>query len=329
MSKTTHSPLLELLNGFIIELRSAGLPVSLTENLDAVEAVKHIELEDRETFKYALAATLVKNHSHWKAFETVFEVYFSLRGQEYELTDDEWPDDTRSSEEEQGQQSGQMPGQGGSQEGLTQEQLAEMSALLAEPDAATLVEISNSTTENMSRTLDAAEKTRDLIDQAEGLQATVAGLAVEVETLQQQVIALLNNQQMMLNGSFESYRQELERLRDDTNAATVEVGALNTAAQDNREVIEQAANIRQEAVNIAEREARRAMSEWRDEFLDLMALSVRALGLTETDLIRTANTMEIEPANSSAIRRSSIERFIQISRATNNTVEAAKGEVRD
>ena len=126
MSKTTHSPLLELLNGFIIELRSAGLPVSLTENLDAVEAVKHIELEDRETFKYALAATLVKNHSHWKAFETVFEVYFSLRGQEYELTDDEWPDDTRSSEEEQGQQSGQMPGQGGSQEGLTQEQLAEM-----------------------------------------------------------------------------------------------------------------------------------------------------------------------------------------------------------
>ena len=90
MSKTTHSPLLELLNGFIIELRSAGLPVSLTENLDAVEAVKHIELEDRETFKYALAATLVKNHSHWKAFETVFEVYFSLRGQEYELTDDEY-----------------------------------------------------------------------------------------------------------------------------------------------------------------------------------------------------------------------------------------------
>ena len=126
MSKTTHSPLLELLNGFIIELRSAGLPVSLTENLDAVEAVKHIELEDRETFKYALAATLVKNHSHWKAFETVFEVYFSLRGQEYELTDDDWPDGTRSSEEEQGQQSSQMPGQGGSQEGLTQEQLAEM-----------------------------------------------------------------------------------------------------------------------------------------------------------------------------------------------------------
>ena len=56
------SPMLELLAGFIQELREAGLPVSLTENLDAMEAVKHIPLEDREAFKYALAATLVKNN---------------------------------------------------------------------------------------------------------------------------------------------------------------------------------------------------------------------------------------------------------------------------
>ena len=122
----THSPLLELLNGFIVELREAGLPVSLTENLDAVEAVKHIPIEERETFKYALAATLVKNHAHWRAFETVFEVYFSLRGAEYELQDGEWSDDNPELEMHEEGQSGQMPGQGGGQEGLTQEQLAEM-----------------------------------------------------------------------------------------------------------------------------------------------------------------------------------------------------------
>ena len=50
--------LTELLSGFIAELRIAGLPVSLTENLDAMAAVQHIPLEDREAFKYALAATL-------------------------------------------------------------------------------------------------------------------------------------------------------------------------------------------------------------------------------------------------------------------------------
>src|SRR5688572_8788435 len=81
--------MLDLLTGFIQELRRAGLPVSLTENLDAMEAVKHVPLEDREAFKYALAATLVKNHAHWKAFETVFEVYFSLRGPEYAIGGDD------------------------------------------------------------------------------------------------------------------------------------------------------------------------------------------------------------------------------------------------
>src|SRR5919107_2306763 len=80
--------MLDLLNGFVNELRNAGLPVSLTENLDAMEAVQHIPIEDREAFKYALAATLVKNHAHWRAFETVFEVYFSLRGPQYDITDE-------------------------------------------------------------------------------------------------------------------------------------------------------------------------------------------------------------------------------------------------
>ncbi len=77
--------MLDLMAGFVQELRTAGIPVSLTENLDAMEAVTHIPIEDREAFKFALAATLVKNAAHWKAFETVFEVYFSFRGGEYHL----------------------------------------------------------------------------------------------------------------------------------------------------------------------------------------------------------------------------------------------------
>ena len=46
--------LTELLSGFIAELRTAGLPVSLTENLDAMQAIQHIPLGDRSAFKYAL-----------------------------------------------------------------------------------------------------------------------------------------------------------------------------------------------------------------------------------------------------------------------------------
>jgi len=71
--------MLDVLAGFVAELRAAGLPVSLTENLDALEAVRHVPLEDRGAFKEALAATMVKRHEHRSAFETAFEVYFSVR----------------------------------------------------------------------------------------------------------------------------------------------------------------------------------------------------------------------------------------------------------
>jgi uncharacterized protein with von Willebrand factor type A (vWA) domain len=115
------------MSGFIVELRNAGLPVSLTENLDAMEAVKEIPLEDRQAFKYALGATLVKSNSHWRAFETIFEVYFSLRGAEYNITDGE--SDTPGElgrDEQDSQQPGEGRGQSGGMDGLTPEELAQM-----------------------------------------------------------------------------------------------------------------------------------------------------------------------------------------------------------
>jgi uncharacterized protein len=126
--------MLELLNGFVVELRNAGLPVSLTENLDAMEAVQHIPLEDREAFKYALGATLIKNNAHWRAFETVFEVYFSLRGSEYRIVDgDESSMDEMWREmQEQMRQGEGKGGAGGSMDDLTPEEIAHllMQALL-------------------------------------------------------------------------------------------------------------------------------------------------------------------------------------------------------
>ncbi|MFT7647392.1 MAG: hypothetical protein ACI8Y4_002140 [Candidatus Poriferisodalaceae bacterium] len=118
--------MLDLLSGFVVELRNAGLPVSLTENLDAMQAVQHIPIEDREAFKFALAATMVKNEQHWKAFETVFEVYFSLRGPEYRVGPDKEGELSDSEIEEWMNE--QMKGSGGEGggEGMTPEEMAEM-----------------------------------------------------------------------------------------------------------------------------------------------------------------------------------------------------------
>jgi uncharacterized protein with von Willebrand factor type A (vWA) domain len=116
--------MLETLAGFVTELRRAGIPVSLTENLDAMEALRHVPIEDRSAFKYALAATMVKNNAHWRAFETVFEVYFSYRGSQYRLKDDgSGPAGVESLVDEL---VGVSEGEGGSGEGLTAEELAEM-----------------------------------------------------------------------------------------------------------------------------------------------------------------------------------------------------------
>ena len=119
--------MLDLLAGFIQELRAAGLPVSLTENLDAMEAVTHIPIEDREAFKYALGATLVKSASHWRAFETVFEVYFSLRGDQWRIGQQDDPltglDDAAQAalDELRSEQAGSGGG-----EHMTPEELAEL-----------------------------------------------------------------------------------------------------------------------------------------------------------------------------------------------------------
>ncbi len=124
--------MLDLLAGFVVELRNAGLPVSLTENLDAMEAVQHIPIEDRQAFKYALGATLVKNNAHWRSFETVFEVYFSLRGPEYRLTDGDTDIDEMWREMQQQLDEQGRGAQGGSMDSLTPEEIAQllMQALL-------------------------------------------------------------------------------------------------------------------------------------------------------------------------------------------------------
>ena len=100
--------MLDVLQGFIHELRAAGLPVSMTENLDAMRAVEHVDIAERGTFKAALGATLVKHQHHWRAFETVFDVYFSLHAPGIGEGDDGGPTDLESMEAMRAQGGGAM-----------------------------------------------------------------------------------------------------------------------------------------------------------------------------------------------------------------------------
>jgi uncharacterized protein len=121
---------LDLLAGFVTELRAAGIPVSLTEHLDAAEALGHIPIEDREAIKYTLGASLVKSSAHWRAYETTFEIYFSLRGPDYRIDGEEGEEGgDRPDGEASGLagDAGRMGrGAGGGAEGMTPEELADL-----------------------------------------------------------------------------------------------------------------------------------------------------------------------------------------------------------
>jgi hypothetical protein len=61
---------------FIGDLRRAELRISTSEGLDALAAAAEIGLSDRETFRAALASTLVKEARDVATFNRIFDLYF-------------------------------------------------------------------------------------------------------------------------------------------------------------------------------------------------------------------------------------------------------------
>ena len=62
---------------FIGDLRRAEVRVSTTEALDALHAAQTLGFEDRDDFRHALAATLVKETRDLPTFERIFDLYSS------------------------------------------------------------------------------------------------------------------------------------------------------------------------------------------------------------------------------------------------------------
>ena len=71
--------MLDLLSSFIAELRTVGLPVSMSETVDAARALESIDVADAPLFRAALRATLVKRADHLSAFDTAYDIFFATR----------------------------------------------------------------------------------------------------------------------------------------------------------------------------------------------------------------------------------------------------------
>ena len=64
---------------FTHALRRAGVPVAVSDGLDAMRAAAEVDLLSRRQLHEALAATMVKSAGHRPAFDTLFDVYFPRR----------------------------------------------------------------------------------------------------------------------------------------------------------------------------------------------------------------------------------------------------------
>jgi uncharacterized protein with von Willebrand factor type A (vWA) domain len=62
---------------FVHRLRAASVPVSMVETMDAMDAVRVVDIADRAAFKAALGSTLVKRAEHAQIFDSLFDIYFA------------------------------------------------------------------------------------------------------------------------------------------------------------------------------------------------------------------------------------------------------------
>lgn len=70
--------MLERFFEFTHALREHGVPVAVSQDVDALNALQHIPMERRSATREALACTLVKNNGHRKVFDVLFDLYFGV-----------------------------------------------------------------------------------------------------------------------------------------------------------------------------------------------------------------------------------------------------------
>ncbi|HVQ92183.1 MAG TPA: VWA domain-containing protein [Mycobacteriales bacterium] len=83
--------LLGNLEGFIGALRAAGVPIGVSETLDATRAFVTVDLLDRRQLRAGLAATLIKRPAYRRSFDTLFDLWWPPAVGELELAEGDLP----------------------------------------------------------------------------------------------------------------------------------------------------------------------------------------------------------------------------------------------
>ena len=66
------------LDGFVRAVRDAGIPVGISQAVDAAEILTVVDLLDREQLRHGLAAVLVQRAAHRPAYDVLFDLWWPL-----------------------------------------------------------------------------------------------------------------------------------------------------------------------------------------------------------------------------------------------------------
>ncbi len=93
--KAAPADLVAHLDDFVRAVRQAGVPVGISDAIDAARAMVAVDLLDREQLRHGLAAVLLKRPTHRPAFDALFDLWWpasitGVRGTDLSSDGTEW-----------------------------------------------------------------------------------------------------------------------------------------------------------------------------------------------------------------------------------------------
>ena len=87
-----HGGLAGHLDGFVRAVRDAGIPVGISQAVDAAEILTVVDLLDREQLRHGLAAVLLQRAAQRPAYDVLFDLWWPLSDRPVVPSDDDSPD---------------------------------------------------------------------------------------------------------------------------------------------------------------------------------------------------------------------------------------------
>ena len=77
------------LDGFVRAVREAGIPVGISQAVDAAEILTVVDLLDREQLRHGLAAVLLRRAAQREVFDVLFDLWWPLTDRPVSVADDD------------------------------------------------------------------------------------------------------------------------------------------------------------------------------------------------------------------------------------------------